>query len=143
MDLALAELESENDAPRNPMKLFTVEEANSLLPSVRVIVKSIQRSHRRLQAYETIARHAAEGAEFGGGGTSHGERYARLLVALSIGAGQLEALGVQLKDYAHGLIDFPSMRDGRVVLLCWKADEGDRLEWWHDVEAGFAGRQPL
>jgi hypothetical protein len=37
----------------------------------------------------------------------------------------------------------PSMRDGRVVLLCWKADEGDQIEWWHDLEAGFAGRQPL
>jgi hypothetical protein len=41
------------------------------------------------------------------------------------------------------LIDFPCLRDGRVVLLCWKADEGDSIEWWHDVEAGFAGRQPL
>jgi hypothetical protein len=55
----------------------------------------------------------------------------------------LESLGVQLKDYSQGLIDFPSMRDGRVVLLCWKADEGDQLEWWHDLETGFAGRQPL
>jgi len=125
------------------MKLFTVEEANSLLPSVRPIVKSIQRSHRRLLSYQTVAKRAAEGAESGGGGTTHGSRYARLLVELSLAAGQLESLGVQLKDYANGLIDFPSMRDGRVVLLCWKADEGDQVEWWHDVEAGFAGRQPL
>ena len=72
-----------------------------------------------------------------------GEQYARLLIALSLGAGKLESLGVQLKDYTQGLIDFPSMRDGRVVLLCWKADEGDQLEWWHDIETGFAGRQPL
>jgi hypothetical protein len=125
------------------MKLFTVEEANSLLPSVRPIVKSIQRSHRHLQSYQTIAKHAAEGAELGGGGTAHGERYAHLLIRLSAGASQLESLGIQLKDYAQGLIDFPSMRDGRVVLLCWRADEGDQVEWWHDVEAGFAGRQPL
>ena len=125
------------------MKLFTVEEANSLLPRVRLIVKAIQRSHRRLQSYKTIARRAAEGAEHGGGGTSHGEGYAHLLIRLSAGATQLESLGIQLKDYAHGLIDFPSMRDGRVVLLCWKADEGDQVEWWYDVEAGFAGRQPL
>ena len=125
------------------MKLFTVEEANSLLPSVRPIVKSIQRSHRRLLSYQTIAKRAAEGAESGGGGTAQGSRYARLMIELSMAAGQLESLGVQLKDYANGLIDFPSMRDGRVVLLCWKADEGDRVEWWHDVEAGFAGRQPL
>ena len=125
------------------MKLFTIEEANSLLPSVRPIVKSIQRSHRRLISFQTTAKHAAEGAESGGGGMVRGPQYARLLIDVSLGAGQLENLGVQLKDYSQGLIDFPSMRDGRVVLLCWKADEGDQLEWWHDVEAGFAGRQPL
>jgi hypothetical protein len=125
------------------MKLFTIEEANSLLPSVRPIVKSIQRSHRRVTSFQRTAQHAAEGAESGGGGMPQGPRYARLLVDLSLGAGQLESLGVQLKDYSQGLIDFPSMREGRVVLLCWKADEGDQLEWWHDLEAGFGGRQPL
>jgi hypothetical protein len=125
------------------MKLFTVEEANTLLPTVRSIVKLIQQSHRRLASFQTEARHAAGGAEHGGGGLPDGERYARLLVELSMHTGQLEALGIQLKDYQQGLIDFPSMRDGRVVLLCWKADEGDQLEWWHDMEAGFAGRQPL
>ena len=125
------------------MKLFTVEEANSLLPSVRLIVKAIQSSHRRLASFQKTAKHAAEGAEYGGGGMANGIRYARLLVDLSMQAGQLESLGIQLKDYRQGLIDFPSMRDGRVVLLCWKADEGDQVEWWHDIEAGFAGRQPL
>ena len=125
------------------MKLFTIEEANSLLPSVRPIVKSIQQSHRRLISFQSAAKHAAEGAEFGGGGMPDGQRYADLLVTLSLHAGQIEALGIQLKDYHQGLIDFPSMRDGRVVLLCWKADEGNQVEWWHDVEAGFAGRQPL
>jgi hypothetical protein len=125
------------------MKLFTVEEANSLLPNVRPIVKKIQRAHRNLMAYQTAAKHAAEGAELGGGGISNGLLYAQLLVDLSVKAGQLETLGIQLKDYGHGLIDFPSMREGRVVLLCWKADEGDNIEWWHDLEAGFGGRQPL
>lgn len=125
------------------MKLFTLEEANSLLASVRPIVKSIQRSHRRVRSFQNSAKLAADAAENGGGGMQQGSQYARLLIDLSLLAGQLESLGVQLKDYANGLIDFPSMREGRVVLLCWKADEGDQLEWWHDVEAGFAGRQPL
>ena len=109
------------------MKLFTVEEANSLLPSVRPIVKSIQKSHRRLITFQTAAKQAAQGADDGGGGMALGPKYAELLVELSTHAGQLESLGIQLKDYQQGLIDFPSMRDGRVVLLCWKADEGDRL----------------
>lgn len=96
-----------------------------------------------MTSHQTAAKHAAQGAENGGGGMDEGGRYAGLLVELSTNAGELEGLGIQLKDYHQGLIDFPSMRDGRVVLLCWKADEGDRLEWWHDVESGFAGRQPL
>ena len=125
------------------MKLFTVEEANSLLPNVRPIVQKIQRAHRRLTTHQVAAKRAAEGAESGGGGIKNGSRYAQLLIDLSASAGRLETLGIQLKDYGHGLIDFPSMREGRIVLLCWKADEGDSIEWWHDVEAGFAGRQPL
>jgi hypothetical protein len=125
------------------MKLFTIEEANSLLPNVRPIVQKIQRAHRRLVSLQNAAKQAAEGAEHGGGGVRNGDRYAQLLLDLSVGAGDLETLGIQLKDYNQGLIDFPSMREGRVVLLCWKADEGDNIEWWHDVEAGFAGRQPL
>src|SRR6266851_6880452 len=133
----------ESPAHQLVMKLFTLEEANSMLLSVRPIVKSIQRSHRRLRSFQSTAKLAADAAENGGGGMPKGSQYARLLIDLSLLAGQLESLGVQLKDYANGLIDFPSMRDGRVVLLCWKADEGDQLEWWHDVETGFAGRQPL
>jgi len=125
------------------MKLFTVEEANSLLPTVRPIVRSIQKAHHRLISFQASARQAAAGAENGGGGLVEGTRYAKVLLDLSTHAGKLESLGIQLKDYHQGLIDFPSMRDGRVVLLCWKADEGDQVEWWHDVEAGFAGRQPL
>jgi hypothetical protein len=125
------------------MKLFTIEEANTLLPNVRPIVHKIQRAYRRLLTHQAAAKQASEGAEFGGGGIANGTAYAQLLIDLSVSAGQLETLGIQLKDYGHGLIDFPSMREGRVVLLCWKADEGDNIEWWHDVEDGFAGRQPL
>ncbi|HEX8844780.1 MAG TPA: DUF2203 domain-containing protein [Pyrinomonadaceae bacterium] len=125
------------------MKLFNVEEANALLPTVRRILLRIQRAHRQLLSFQEAARHAAEGAEQGGGGMPEGSRYVILLIELLSGAGELETLGVQLKDQARGLIDFPSLRDGRVVLLCWHLGEGDRIEWWHDIEAGFAGRQPL
>src|SRR5262245_34440108 len=125
------------------MKLFTVQEANSLLPSVRRIVKSIQSTHRSLATLGDAAKRAAAGAEHGGGGMSEGPQYARALVELSLRVNELEGFGVQLKDYERGLVDFPSLREGRVVLLCWEMGEGDRVEWWHDVEAGFAGRQPL
>lgn len=125
------------------MKLFTVEEANELLPSVRKIVERIRRSRKRLNGYRKQAKLAAEGAELGGGGMTEGPRYAALLTTSTLELAELEELGVQLKDFDRGLIDFPSLRDGRVVLLCWQLGEGDKLEWWHDLEAGFAGRTPL
>jgi hypothetical protein len=125
------------------MKIFSIEEANALLPAVRGIVESIQRQHKRLLTFQTAARYAAEGAEQGGGGMQGGPSYVTILVRLADRTGELESLGVQLKDYGRGLIDFPSLRDGRVVLLCWQLGEGDQLQWWHDVDAGFAGRQPL
>jgi hypothetical protein len=125
------------------MKLFTVQEANALLPDVRIIVGKIQRAHRRLAQFRDEAKKAAEAAEQGGGGMADGVAYAAVLTELMMQVSALEALGVQLKDFERGLVDFPSMRDGRVVLLCWQLGEGDELEWWHDVDAGFAGRTPL
>ena len=125
------------------MKIFTVQEANALLPDVRKIVGKIQRAHRKLSHYRGDAKKASEAAERGGGGFANGVAYASDLLALTAQLSELEDLGVQLKDFERGLVDFPSLRDGRVVLLCWQLGEGDELEWWHDVDAGFAGRTPL
>jgi hypothetical protein len=125
------------------MKIFSVEEANALLPTVRGILRRIRRAHKRLLSYQTAAKEAAEAAEQGGGGIADGVRYAVILMELTALMSEIESLGVQLKDFSRGLIDFPSLRDGRVVLLCWQLDEGDSVEWWHDVDAGFAGRTPL
>ena len=125
------------------MKLFTIQEANALLPSVRTIVGQIQQAHRNVSRYAEEAKQAAEAAEQGGGGVSSGLAYAKVLTELTSRIAELETLGVQLKDFERGLVDFPSLREGRVVLLCWQMGEGDELEWWHDVDAGFAGRTPL
>ena len=125
------------------MKIFTVQEANALLPNVRTIVGKIQREHRRISRYREDAKKAADAAERGGGGFVDGVAYAAILTELTTHLTELEALGVQLKDFERGLVDFPSLRDGRVVLLCWQIGEGDELEFWHDVDAGFAGRTPL
>ena len=125
------------------MKLFTIQEANALLPSVRVILAKIQRAHRRLAEYRDEARKAAEAAEQGGGGIADGVAYANILTDLTSQMSELDTLGVQLKDFERGLVDFPSLRDGRGVLLCWQIGEGDEVEWWHNVEDGFAGRTPI
>lgn len=125
------------------MKLFTIDEANALLPSVREILRKIQRSRRRLSKYREAAKLAADGAEQGGGGMEGGALYATILTNFTEEIAELDALGVQLKDFDRGLVDFPSLREGRVVLLCWQLGEGDELEWWHDMDAGFGGRTPL
>lgn len=125
------------------MKLFTIEEANAMLPSVRERLTKIQRTRRRLAAFRKLAKKAAEGAEMGGGGMEGGSLYAIVISRFTAEIAELEESGVQLKDFDRGLIDFPSLRDGRVVLLCWQLGEGDEVEWWHDMDAGFAGRTPL
>jgi len=125
------------------MKIFTVQEANALIPNVRNMLARIQQAYKNVSRYRTEARKAADGAEQGGGGMLEGVAYAKLLTKFTALLTDLEGLGVQLKDYERGLVDFPSLREGRVVLLCWQLGEGDELEWWHDVDAGFAGRTPL
>ncbi len=125
------------------MKLFSVEEANALLPSVRLMVERIQRAHKSILPFQKAARAAADCADLGGGGIEGGERYIAALMNLAERTSEMEALGVQIKDYARGLIDFPSLRENRIVLLCWQLGEPERIEWWHEQEAGFAGRQPL
>lgn len=125
------------------MKLFTIEEANALLPSVRESLQKIQRCRRRLGAFRHEAKLAAESAELGGGGMEGGALYAIVLTNFTAEISELETLGVQLKDFDRGLVDFPSLREGRVVLLCWQLGEGEEVEWWHDMDSGFAGRTPL
>ncbi len=124
------------------MKLFTLEEANDLLPRMRLKLGMIKDLYSTIDGYRESAKAAAAASEFGGGMLG-GSQYLESLFSVGKLTTEIIEAGVQLKDHQTGLIDFPSMRDGRVVLLCWKMGEGDRIEWWHDMEAGFAGRQPI
>ena len=124
------------------MKLFTIQEANALLPSVRAIVGKIQQAHRNVSRYRDEAKKASEAAEKGGGGIGAGVVYATALTDLTGRIAELEILGVQLKDFERGLVDFPSLRDGEVVELCW-LDGEEAVTHWHHVGEGFAGRRPL
>src|ERR1041384_5735573 len=108
------------------MKLFTIEEANALLPSVREILQKMSRWRRRLAAFRGQAEKAAASADQGGGGMPGGALDAVALTNFGEAMSQLDGLGVQLKDPERGLVDFPSMREGKVVLLCWQLGEGDQ-----------------
>jgi len=124
------------------MKLFTVDEANELLPGIRAKLKSIQAFYTTLGAFRDAARAAAAASDFGGG-MRDGAAYVKALYEIGKLTTELHEGGIQLKDYSRGLIDFPCMRDGRVVLLCWQLGEVECIEWWHEMEAGFGGRKPL
>lgn len=125
------------------MKLFTVNEANDLLPVVRPKLEKIRRLYDQLETFRESAKAASVAAESGGGGMEGGSSYVHSLYEIGKLTTELGDLGIQLKDYSRGLIDFPSMREDRVVLLCWQLGEGDELEYWHEPEGGFIGRQPL
>lgn len=125
------------------MKLFTVEEANKLLPVVRPKLEKIKARYESVAVFRNSAKAAATAAEFGGGGMKSGSVYVHCLYEIGKLTTEFHELGIQLKDYSRGLIDFPCMRDDRVVLLCWQLGEEEIIEWWHEVETGFAGRKPL
>ena len=124
------------------MKLFTVEEANRLLPRLRMKLEMIKRLYEKVGGLRDSARAAAAASDFGGG-MEGGSGYVRALYDIGKLTTEISETGVQLKDYSRGLIDFTSRRDGRIVLLCWQLGEPDNIEWWHEMEAGFNGRQPL
>lgn len=124
------------------MKLFTPDEAQSLLPEIIPKLEAIRRLYASIQQSSDGARSAASASEFGGG-MQGGTAYVKRLYEVGKLTTELADLGVEIKDYTRGLIDFPSMRDDRVVLLCWQLGEGESIEWWHETEDGFAGRQRL
>jgi hypothetical protein len=124
------------------MKLFSVEEANSLIPTLRPKLLAIQRLYAHVEVLRDDARAAAAASQFGGG-MSGGTSYVNMLYQIGKLTTEIGELGVEMKDYTRGLIDFPHMRNGRVVLLCWQLGEDDSIEWWHETDAGFAGRQRL
>lgn len=127
-------------------RLFTLEEARSILPSVRQLVTALQEAKRALDrqmaALESLMeRSGANGhgeasqTEARKGAEVAAERLDRLIQ-------ELIDLGVEMKGIEEGLVDFPSKREGRTVYLCWRLGEED-ISYWHEVDAGFAGRQPL
>lgn len=124
------------------MKVFTVEEANALIPKLRPMLESIRDHYTEINGLRDEARAAAGASDFGGG-MAGGTGYVNALYRVGKLTTEIHELGVEMKDYERGLIDFPSMRSDRVVLLCWQLGEGDEIGWWHEPEAGFAGRQPL
>jgi hypothetical protein len=127
------------------MQLFTVDQANRTLPLVRRIVEDIVQQHRRWQEAIVELDLIVSGvrADLPDPRAVALEREVQSIAReIDVFQGELEALGIQLKDRRIGLIDFPSEMDGRRVLLCWRFGEPS-VQFWHDENTGYAGRQPL
>lgn len=128
--------------------LFTLEQAEALLPQVREELLAMQALKRQVDGLRDELGHVAEKAT-GNGHVRDEDRVVRarrhaerLVEELNERLARINAWGIELKGLDEGLIDFPSEREGRVVYLCWRLGE-DRIAWWHDLDTGFAGRQPL
>ena len=123
-------------------KVFTLVEARNLMPRLRRLLARVSAERGVLLDMRVEIDLAREKALEGGGGSPFGAKYITHLIAFSEAVQEIEYLGVHVKDMRTGLVDFPYDRDGRIVYLCWKPDE-DEIGWWHETDAGFAGRQPL
>ena len=126
-------------------KVFTIEEANRTLPLVRRIVADLIALHPRWRA----AVAAFEAAQASVTAAAETEEARTLRLEAGRLAGEIEAcldelgqIGCIFKDFEAGLIDFPAFHEDRMVYLCWRHGEA-RIEHWHELDSGFAGRRPL
>ena len=133
-----------------PPRYFTVDEVNQLIPQLEALLPQLREARRQLIEQErALGRVVSERVETNG---FHMDRETQ--------AGQLKGvaddtmndfrrlvqevtdLGAEVKDPEQGLVDFRGLREGREVLLCWRLGEPE-CAWWHDLDTGFGGRQPL
>ena len=124
--------------PSRPKRRFTVAQANSTLPLVKRIVGDIVRTHGEILRLQAEVEKPSAGKE-------QAAAQARLDEAvnhLEDYVDELTDVGCELKDYQVGLIDFVGRHERRDVYLCWKLGE-EHIGYWHEIEAGYAGRQPI
>jgi hypothetical protein len=119
---------------------YSVQEANALREWVAARVLRIRRALDRLHAERARDALALAAAEQGGG--SPGREVASDVLHLHVIARELQAADVVVRDLRTGLVDFPAVREGREVYLCWMAGEPE-VAHWHELDAGAAGRRPL
>ena len=127
---------------------FTLEEANAAVEELRPVVERMVEHGRRLAEAQRAQRRLVTRIA-GNGGDMQPSDLRELAETIqseadSIGAcaEEVNAAGAQIKSLEEGLLDFPSRRDGELVLLCWKLGE-EEIRYWHGADEGFAGRRPL
>lgn len=122
-------------------KIFTLSEANQLIPHLEDHLSAIKRGKAVLVRTRAEIRKASSKSQYGGGSCA-GPHYIRALEEISRNLHVIQEMGVHVKDLDLGLCDFPYVMDDRVVYLCWKLGEAE-VRWWHEVNTGYKARQPL
>jgi hypothetical protein len=130
-------------------RTFTRAEAEAILPAVARLLDEAAALATRVVDAEQAAQTQQWRSRTNGTvkASSSGEVSAtdRQVLARELGrlVERVQAMGVIVRDVRSGLIDFPSLREGRLINLCWRRGEPLEIRWWHEVSVGFAGRQPL
>ena len=119
---------------------FTRDEARALLPQVRAWLEKLNQSRRSLQKTDQrITQLLAAGDDVGG---ELANTQVKILAEIKSLLREFEQREIQIKDLERGLIDFPAIIGGREVFFCWESDDDD-IEFWHDLDSGYAGREKL
>jgi hypothetical protein len=119
---------------------FSREEANALLPQVTALLSQLQEAKDELT--DTEAHEALSEAAPTNGGGEQGRQVGVAFLEVRRILETVERAGIVLRDIDRGLVDFPALMDGREVYLCWELGE-DEVGYWHDLEGGYGGREPL
>ena len=122
-------------------RVFTLAEAQSLLPRLRTLLEELSQEWKRMSELNPEIQKARDNAPLNGY-SKFGVEYVESVSHLVSLIHEIKDMGVLLKDADKGLCDFPYIKGGRMVYLCWQLGE-DAIRYWHDVETGFAGREPL
>ena len=120
---------------------FTLQEANETLNLIHPLMEEIQQIRREILDKQPEAWPAIQ-KSVGNGGNRALSSIVQDFESLDALVHRIQEMHVLIKDINRGLLDFPALKDGREVYLCWQYGEGE-IAFWHEVEAGFAGRQPI
>jgi hypothetical protein len=124
----------------NHVRHYTVEQANAALPWVCERIERLRAAREGLTERE--AREALDEAAPANGGGEPGRVVSEAFLELRDALAELQDLEVVLRDLDRGLVDFPALREGREIYLCWEEGE-DEIAFWHEPDSGYAGRRPL
>jgi hypothetical protein len=121
-------------------KHYTRDEASALLPQIRQWLERLNRLRLDLEKFDKrLSGLAEQGSDVGGETVNH---WIRALADMQETLAEFQRRRIFIKDLDRGLVDFPAIVGGREVLLCWERDEED-IEFWHDLDTGYTGRERL